>query len=265
MTIILKRCPKCKIEKPIDTGFHKNKTQPSGVAPYCKRCRSSKKELFDAKEKGLRFCKTCKRELPIDNFHIRKGYPSSYCRECTCSDEHNQRVILRKQNLKQCSNCKTIKPFSEFHKARTRSDGHDPNCKECEKVRGKQKYLKGYSKIRERHSKSYYKQREYYREKHKEWYYNNPGYSAERSQRRRALEYQAQGSYTIEQFQELCKHYGNKCLCCSKKEKLTVDHVIPLSKGGSNDIDNIQPLCMTCNRKKGTKTTDYRPMAQPCE
>jgi 5-methylcytosine-specific restriction endonuclease McrA len=77
-------------------------------------------------------------------------------------------------------------------------------------------------------------------------------------QNRRAREVQAIGSFTAKQWRDLCDRYNNKCLGCGKKRKLTADHVVPLSKGGTNRISNIQPLCGSCNSKKGTKTTDFR-------
>lgn len=52
--------------------------------------------------------------------------------------------------------------------------------------------------------------------------------------------------------------YGRKCLCCGATKNLSIDHVVPLSKGGVNDISNYQPLCKSCNSKKGTRKTDYR-------
>jgi hypothetical protein len=44
---------------------------------------------------------------------------------------------------------------------------------------------------------------------------------------------------------------GGKCVKCGSQEKLEYDHVIPLSKGGSNTARNIQLLCEKCNRSKG--------------
>lgn len=77
-------------------------------------------------------------------------------------------------------------------------------------------------------------------------------------QRRRAYRKGAAGRFTKAEWMGLCFRYGNRCLACGGQKKLTVDHVIPLSQGGTNDIGNIQPLCFSCNASKGTKTIDYR-------
>jgi len=71
----------------------------------------------------------------------------------------------------------------------------------------------------------------------------------------------ATGTHSLDEWKRLKERYGYICLCCKKREpevKLTKDHVIPLSKGGTNDISNIQPLCNSCNLRKFTKTEDYR-------
>ena len=39
---------------------------------------------------------------------------------------------------------------------------------------------------------------------------------------------------------------------------LEADHVVPLTRGGSDDISNIQPLYGSCNRKKFVDIVDYR-------
>lgn len=53
---------------------------------------------------------------------------------------------------------------------------------------------------------------------------------------------------------------GNKCVRCGASHPAR-DHIVPVSMGGSNGIENIQPLCWPCNRSKRLGTTDYR---NPC-
>lgn len=82
-------------------------------------------------------------------------------------------------------------------------------------------------------------------------------YCRTRTLRRR----QVGGSHTIGEWEALKAATGNKCLCCGvsgDEVALTRDHVVPLSKGGTDDISNIQPLCASCNSKKRARTIDYR-------
>lgn len=66
------------------------------------------------------------------------------------------------------------------------------------------------------------------------------------------------GSHTEAEWHALCARYRWRCLCCQQKKPLTKDHIIPIVVGGRDSIDNLQPLCKSCNSRKGTRTIDYR-------
>ena len=46
---------------------------------------------------------------------------------------------------------------------------------------------------------------------------------------------------------------GYKCRICGATEKLVLDHIVPVSKGGSDDPSNLQTLCWSCNSRKGAR------------
>lgn len=84
----------------------------------------------------------------------------------------------------------------------------------------------------------------------------HPEISRNANRKRRALLTGSDGHFTDEEFRLLCEAYESRCIYCKQKLPLVPDHAIPLSKGGSNSIENIVPACKSCNSKKGTKTYD---------
>lgn len=62
---------------------------------------------------------------------------------------------------------------------------------------------------------------------------------------------------TREQRQEIIEKYGKKCACCGSTKNIQIDHIIAISKGGADDISNVQLLCRNCNARKGNNSTDY--------
>jgi hypothetical protein len=88
------------------------------------------------------------------------------------------------------------------------------------------------------------------------------GYNTHNVKRRRLVKVaKGKGTHTDHEWYILKKQYSNSCARCKKKEpviKLTKDHIVPITKGGSDSIENIQPLCRRCNVKKFNKVIVYQ-------
>lgn len=67
--------------------------------------------------------------------------------------------------------------------------------------------------------------------------------------RKRAIQL-ISGHHTKKEWVLLLTRFDGKCAKCGSPDKITRDHIVPLSRGGSDLIGNIQPLCKSCNSKK---------------
>ncbi len=78
--------------------------------------------------------------------------------------------------------------------------------------------------------------------------------------RRRAHEANA-GPVTAAVWSAVLARYQRTCVGCGVGGKLTADHIVPVSRGGLSTEDNLQPLCQSCNSRKGDLTLDLRAAA----
>lgn len=91
-----------------------------------------------------------------------------------------------------------------------------------------------------------------------------PGYDNFLSKRHKLRKKNNGGTHSYGDWNTLKAQYNFTCPCCLKQEPeitLTEDHIIPVSKGGSDNIENIQPLCRSCNSRKNAKIIEkYKPI-----
>lgn len=188
---------------------------------------------------------------------------------------------------KQCRRCKVIKPISEFHNRCSNGAivGYTSFCKGCEKARTYEWRASNLT----RHA-GYQKS---YRRRNPQktaaavraWLAENPTYERDRSRRRYAdprervrvraatrrwaaahpnlvavysSNYQhqrrANGGRGLT-VQEVMDMLSKPCSYCSSKAT-TLDHVIPVSRGGKHEPENVVPACKSCNSSKGARTPE---------
>ena len=177
---------------------------------------------------------------------------------------------------KFCKGCETWKLKTEFHKNKNLKDSLNRLCKDCNKAtankwkkdhpdqvrKTREKYLEINSDLeRERTRKWQQEHPDRVKTLNQRWYKEHPDWVREKHHKRRAKKKGNGGRFTAKEWRACKEFYGYTCLHCGRKEpeiQLTPDHVIALESGGRNSIDNIQPLCLSCNCSKKANHIDYR-------
>lgn len=189
-----------------------------------------------------------------------------------------------------CRVCSESRPLTDFRRNKTSKLGRANICKQCHNARSvkyRECHKAGISqanrKYYETHKEEFAEHNKKYRDEHKkETAEYNKKYCAEHKQeilssgrkyrrtekgsflrarnqqRRRARKMETDGDgLTLEEFRWTIKKQGNHCNICNKRfcksRPATIDHIIPLSKGGAHRSSNIQALCGSCNSSKNAK------------
>lgn len=217
-------------------------------------------------DERIKKCSTCKQEKPISEFPKNKQKPDGYsysCRACVWAAEKARREANpeRVQKLKESYE----RNYEKYKETRRTKWETDPEYRERELQRGREYYDQNKEKVYEKNRRYAKENREYLNDKQRAWRLAHPEQSKEydlkhTANRREQLENARKlGTHTDREWITLCVRNNFKCLCCGRDDvNLTKDHIIPMSDGGSDSIDNIQPLCASCNTKKGRDWTDYR-------
>jgi 5-methylcytosine-specific restriction endonuclease McrA len=98
-------------------------------------------------------------------------------------------------------------------------------------------------------------QAEVVRAKDRERHARNPTRARVASTNRKARIRGAIGTFTEAQWRQRLAEFNGRCVYCGDAAT-SRDHAIPVSRGGTNTIDNILPACLTCNLRKHDKTPD---------
>ena len=184
---------------------------------------------------------------------------------------------------KVCLGCGQVKELSLFHRMARLPDGYRPRCKECRKessrayyeqnaevlVEKSRKFRNEYPEVERERKRDYRarnlvriraKDRRYYLDHRDEIlaYNKTPARRAahranakyQKAKRKAAITATVQ-PITAEQWEELQRSYLLLCVYCLERcADLTMDHVVPLNRGGDHMAGNIVPACRSCNRSK---------------
>lgn len=183
-----------------------------------------------------------------------------------------RKAITHDDGTRTCSECNLRLPITDFHKDKNATDGYRSKCKKCRITKVKKWYLEnqkrqsGREKARRRSNPEKYAEKEALRyEKDRE---KRIALATEHSHLRKARKKKAKTERGITKL-ALRRKFGSKCYYCGiemdfsvgsgrkfNRKMATIEHLVPLARGGEHTWENTVLACRHCNISKNAKTEE---------
>jgi 5-methylcytosine-specific restriction endonuclease McrA len=217
----------------------------------------------------------CGRTKLVSNYMCNKHYTMWRLHGDPKGGKYEMKVtkaLDHEDGTRTCSQCELRLPISEFHKDKTASGGRRAKCKKCrinlvkdwyqenkgrQAGREKKRRLANVEKYAEKEALRYIKDRE-----------KRIGLATEHSHRRKARKLETVVEKGISK-KALKKKFGTKCYYCKKemdfsvgvgrkfnRDMATIEHLIPLARGGEHTWENTVLACRHCNISKNAKSIE---------
>lgn len=167
------------------------------------------------------------------------------------------------EDYRHCNKCGQDRHISEWAKASSEKSGFYYCCKYCRNQQSRDSYYKNKQAISERRkldleqkAKNLVITKKWIKENYpkakklwSEWAKNNPDKVRNKNAARRSRLKQAKTFYITNK--EINKLINSPCFYCGSKNQPSLDHIVPLARGGDHSIGNLTTACKPCNSSKG--------------
>jgi HNH endonuclease len=250
----LKRCSKCGVAYPLtSTYFHRDRKTKSGFRSDCKICACDAKRVFrnehldEARARENHYNETHRQERREYYKKWRRNNPN-YDREYRAANRERRRLT---QRLWRLANPHRIKIYKRRDRERHKHTTIKSRYKKWAEANRPRVRLAG-----QRH---YWDNRETILARQKEFRKNHPEIMRVRAQRRRSRVVNAEGKHSAKDILALYESQDGRCgycgirLCWDVPNDIHIDHMIPLSRSGSNWPENLCLTCDYCNLSKSNR------------
>ncbi len=222
-----KHCVRCGVTKP-SSEFSKAKRERCGLKANCKACSSEQRKNWYRRNRDAAIRKSAEyQRLHPDK--VREWAKNTYCRDPELTRSKARARHAAKSGIVAAANRERYSADPEYRALK---------LKQC--------------------AESYRRRKEKVGAYAKQWAANNPDKVRASAHRSLAKKHKTAGTCTADEWRAIKEYFGYCCAYCLRPEtgtlRLSIDHLIPLTRGGTSDPDNLAPACRPCNSAKNDRT-----------